>query len=186
MPNLADDLVEAEIRNCQNNTFVPENMFRELLTDERIQEHFESTDSLRAIEEPKKQACLRGVVSGGKRTFAILVMIACEIAILEFMERDPLREDWTIDSNLPYDHESLVAIFHPAMARYAKKFQHEQWKLLVPVFKGDVLHRFFPPQTILPFQYDAYYGSGGFGDIFRVELLASHQTIDPKPGDQVS
>jgi hypothetical protein len=181
MSSLADDLVNAEIRNYQNNTFIPESLFKSLLTDERIRDHFESTDSLRAIEEPKKQACLQTVLKGGRRTFAVLVLISCDNIILEFMERDPMREGWTIDSNLPYSGDSLGSIFPLTMARYAKQFQQEQWKLLVPVFKEDTLHRFFSQQTILPFQYDGYRDSGGFGDVFRVELFASHQTIDPEP-----
>lgn len=186
MSDLADDLVNAEVRNYQNNTFIPENLFKSLLTDERICGHFDSTTSLQAIEEPKKQASLQAVLKDGRRTFAVLVLISCESVILEFMERDPMREGWTIDSDLPYSDDSLASIFPPIMARFAKKFQREQWKLLVPVFREDTLHRFFSQQTIFPFKYDGYHESGGFGDVFLVELLASHQTIDPEPRQEVS
>lgn len=169
-------LSDCEVQTyCHDFTFIPQNSLNEILTQ----------DTLRAIlsEAPfkkwfyKREELVQLLAQGGKRMFAILLLIGREHDILKFHERDKMQ---SLDAQLPLTIEGVEEVLGSegvVDVNVATDFVRVQWKLLTPVLRKDRSHRVFDEKTVLPFVENILLTKDGFEEISRVKLLASHQQL---------
>lgn len=112
---------------------------------------------------------------GGLRVFAILLVIQRPHLIKKLVEKLRL-ENHHLDSNLPFDPETLFSITEDAEASH--QFADRQWEFIAPVFRKDQSYRSFCNRTVLPFTEQEELGRGAFGRIYKVTIPASHMVSE--------
>lgn len=120
------------------------------------------------------------IVNGGRKTFAILVMIRHAEAILHFIANDHLQGQ-RIDSRLPFSKESVQSI----APHVAEEFYEEQWHFTAPILSRQFHHRTLDAETILPFVQSLFRGEGAFGKVHQITVHRSHQRLGFQQGDHV-
>jgi hypothetical protein len=61
---------------------------------------------------------------------------------------------------------------------HADLFYEKQWEFTAPIFAPFVLRRSLEYETILPFIKEEKLGSGGFGDVYLLDIDPGHQVFD--------
>jgi hypothetical protein len=104
---------------------------------------------------------------GGKRTFAILVMLREEDAIWDLVKQDQFTT-LILDAKLPWSFDILQQILAPR-DEVAKEFVELQWEFISPVFDKLKGHRLLHPDTILPYisEQRLTKEEGSFGAIYK-------------------
>ncbi|KAF2826432.1 kinase-like protein [Ophiobolus disseminans] len=176
MVSLRDSLRKQRVLNYERHFFVPEGSLEPLITAQAVR------DSLTAcnISAWNVDTIQTTILSGARKTFAILVLINQESNILRFIEHDDFQ-DQPLDSKLPIPLDSLMRIIPHA----AEEFFEEQRRLTVPIFTQQLIHRYFSDETILPFISVRALGQGGFGQVHEVTLPWTHQRYVKKPGNNL-
>jgi hypothetical protein len=126
------------------------------------------------LERYRVEELARVIVTGARKTFAVLVFIGCPEAIISFIQDDPLQPDY-LDRKLPLQLDKLAALLDDAVL--AAQFYGKQWEFLAPVFSTTSLPRQFDKKTILPFLSMEPKGEGGFGEIFKITIEPSHHSF---------
>ncbi|KAI9785126.1 MAG: hypothetical protein M1839_000764 [Geoglossum umbratile] len=116
------------------------------------------------------------IVKGGRRVFAILILREKEGFVSRFIEHDQLQNS-QLDAQLPLSFETLRLI----VPEIVDDFYEKQWEFVAPIFSRDVVHRFLPKETRLPFTSDKVIGSGGFGVVSEIKLDQDHQRLPLLP-----
>ena len=112
------------------------------------------------------------VQSGGHKIFAILILMK-QCGFFDKFIQDRLYSSADIDSLLPYEERDLLPKF--SNSQLALDFFQKQWSFIAPVFSDSVFKAELRSEVVLPFLRDDFLESGGFGDVYDVEIESSHQ-----------
>lgn len=157
-------------------SFVPEGALDDVITTENIRLTLRDSNAPR----DREVECIRWIEQGGKKTFAILVLIQRARNIVKFIEREQLQSD-SLDSKLPYGSKADVEKF--LLKSDAEDFFERQWEFVSPIFRHKACHRSLHGRTILPFLETKILGGGSFGTIYLETLHRNHSpfdVLDPK------
>jgi len=162
------DIQKLRRLNTEQKSFIPHGTLDSCLTRETIK----AALTYCKLEASTVPQVVRTIEDGAKKTFAILILAKEPSSIIRFIEHDALL-DRTLDSQIPFAKEDLQRIIPHA----ATDFDELQWQFAAPLFSQQLSHRWFRPDTRLPFLESALIGSGGFGKVFRVKLPAGHHAF---------
>jgi len=174
MTDICTELKALRIENFENKFFIPLSKLEQLFTRERIidllQEH--------GVAFYVQTEVTNAVLKNGLRLFAILASIRDINSITRFLQADYFSGG-QFDSKLPLSESSLLKILQDPDK--CLKFFRRQWRFLAPVLREDQFYRELDDRTILPFLSSTLIRSGGFANVFKVRVDASHHQI---PGTQ--
>ena len=176
---LRDQLFDIRIKNAEGKYFIPNKALEDVLSAERIR----TCILYSSIEEIRRADVLRVIENGGKRVFAILVLLGKEYLMANFVQNDHMLQGTNLDSKLPLRVEPLGTMLLDE--RVASEFYQRQWELLPPFFQEDRNHRILESETVLPFIEQEELAQGGFGDVFRVTLDSNQHAFSYGHGRKV-
>jgi hypothetical protein len=108
---------------------------------------------------------------GGRRTFAILVLLKRPDLFPNFIKDDQLQGS-DPDHKLPYGQEKLEALLCPPVSH---EFWDKQWEFTAPFFSESLFARVLPDEFILPFlKKDKLLGTGALGRVFEIVIERSY------------
>jgi serine/threonine protein kinase len=158
--------------------FIPHHRVDEILTDDAV------IDVLREYElEPWVfDRTKNKVLDGGKKTFAILLLLGEGRRICAFVEQEQYSNAG-LDAKLPLELSAAEAY----VGDRADDFVLYQWELIAPIFSKDGPH-LQKPGTILPFLSERRLNDreGSFGTIHEVRMPSSHVPLLLQPAQDVS
>lgn len=163
-------------RNIEFRYFVPSQELYTTLDEASVQEVIKGCD----IEPYNRKEYVETILRGGRKVFAILVLMGLPHLIEEFIKKDQLQHD-QLDNRLPYSETDLEL----RIPDTAQRFFEMQWELLAPLFSTLKTHRVLDDHSILPFTNETYIASGGFGEVHEVWLYGPHQRL-VETSDKVS
>lgn len=168
MESLIIDLDRCRFQNkCEDgNNIIPELAVNAIMSEQAVH------DALQELEVPISRVddTLQEILLGGRKVFAILLMIGHGNEIALFFEHDNMQKSQP-DDRLPYDLASLERILPSANDNLiANKFFEKQWCLAIPFFSRRLLPRRLEKKTIFPFVHQKKIGSGSSGSVFEVQL----------------
>ena len=183
-----DKLEHAAVLGCRadpgtNCKFVPNSALESIMTYETISQTLQSINGYEPYHIPVHA---RHIESKARKTFAILLLIAREALILEFLQRDLL------DAKLPLRFICDVDnMFLDAAGQ--RLFMENQWRFLAPEFslERSLICKEFPEDTILPFTNEEplgdRYSMGTSGQMSKIWIHPLHQTyLSDKRASHVS
>lgn len=176
------ELEDLEIQNYEQKSFIPPDALKQLLTASRVATLIHALAENEEIEVWQQSELSRIVMDNGLRVFATLLSFSRPDLILKFKETDHFAHS-QLDSRLPLSQDSLGLILRDEKS--SAKFYKHQWKFLAPFFRADQSHRDLQDNVILPFTSCERLGEGGFGEVHRMTLTASYQSLMPKERGQV-
>ena len=161
---------EKRRRSATGQYFLPSSDLRALFTKIRI----ESAVAELECAEHERIGLAAKIFEQGLTTFAILIWMKREVAIIDFRNHDAL------DASLPLHEDRAVQI----ACDFGKALAVEvQWQFLPYTLKHDMCdhHRIIDNNnTILPFLRQEPLIEGGFGEISKVTVLSSQQEFFPE------
>jgi hypothetical protein len=172
-PKMADicaELDALEIENFEHKFFIPLAKLEQLFTRERIAALLQEHD----IEFYVRTEATNAVLKNGLRLFATLASIRGINSITRFLEADYFFGGH-FDSKLPLSESALLTIVGDA--ERCLQFSRKQWRFLAPILREDQSHRVLDDRTIMPFLSSTPIGKGGFSNVFKVRVDASHHQI---------
>ncbi|KAF2810677.1 kinase-like protein [Mytilinidion resinicola] len=169
------DRLRAQIRDIRclvaggKDFFIPLHSLYTLVTEAIVRDAL----SVSSIEWYRIDGITDKIYPGGRRIFAILVMLDGRIAeITRFIELDNLQ-DSPIDHKLPFSEQDLRML----VPSIAEDFYRLQWEFCAPILSTGVEHRFLDLRTVLPFTENTKIGEGGLGEVFRISIHPDHQNM---------
>jgi hypothetical protein len=135
-----------------------------------------------SIEEVyRRDEAVQLVLRGGRKVFALLIILNEESMLVNFLETDTALSK-SLDSRLPLTESALLSLFANSAHGdvIAKEFFDRQWEFIAPLFRLDISHRFFDDMTVMPFVWGSKTsaGEGAFGYVDKVTLHARHQGFE--------
>jgi hypothetical protein len=170
MADICGELDALEIENFEHKCFVPLSKLQVLLTRERILDLLQESD----IKFYDRNEVTNAVLNNGLRLFATLASIRNIDCIVRFLKADYFSGG-QFDSKLPMNESNLQTILQNE--DISRKFFRKQWTFLAPVLREDQSHRELDDRTIMPFLSSTPIGHGGFANVFKVRVDASHHQI---------
>ncbi|MCJ1386084.1 hypothetical protein MMC17_009209 [Xylographa soralifera] len=182
--SLRSQIRRLSIKAIDEREFYPQQWLYDLLTREMIQPAIE-----RSIKpEYKWDEATDLVVKGGRKLFAILIIIRHEELLTCFLDRENLQHH-PLDSKLPLDEQDVREIIGELEDSddIAREFCTSQWAFVSPVFGSNLSHRTLRNETILPFLLgsSSQAGKGASGEVDRVALHKAHQEIVPRSDREI-
>jgi len=174
MTDICAELDALEIENFEHKFFIPLSKLEKLLTRERIIDLLQQHD----VEFYVRDEVTNAVLKNGRRLFAILASIRDIKSITRFLEADYFSGG-QFDSKLPLSESSLLTILRDRDK--CVQFSRKQWRFLAPIFREDQSYRELDDRTILPFLSSTPIKDGGFANVFKVRVDASHHKIPGAP-----
>ena len=182
--SLRGKLLRRSVKSISGRDYFPESWLLETLSKPEIQHAVETC----VVDATKRKEAVNVILNGGRRVFAILVIIREESMLVDFMETDNLLQN-TLDSRLPLDFSTIRQLLpeNPESDVVAKEFCDRQWEVLAPIFGPDLSHRVFDNMAIMPFLWGSSKkaGEGGFGFVDRVTLHEAHHGFGPRGQNSV-
>lgn len=182
--NMASHELRNQIRSLRRNcatpegSFIPQRLLYRLLTRAIISVALRQA----GISALQIDDLAIKIYKGGQKVFAILVLLKGEESkIANFITHDQFAQS-QLDFKLPFSLELLNTI----IPDIADEFFETQWEFVAPVFSRGVIHRELHDRTKLPFLQNTEIGSGGFGDVYEIQLDPDHQTMAFAPKEDVS
>jgi hypothetical protein len=169
MEKLQDSINELRSKNYQSRFFIPQEALLQLMQRDNIREALNTT-----IENYRLDEVVESIFRGARKIFAILLLNGHTRYIVKFIASDQLQSS-QLDSKLPFDLEQLQSLIG---AGHGSLFYDKQWEFTAPIFTPFVLRRSLHYDTILPFLGERRVGSGGFGDVYLLEIDPNHQKFD--------
>jgi hypothetical protein len=169
MADLKSRILGIQVKNFESRWYVPGKELDKLFSQTVVEEAVSKCD----IKPYKRKEVAGRIVKGAKKTFAVLVMIGKEMAILNFIEHDHFQDPF-LDSKLPFQRPELSRILD---VDSAEAFYRAQWMVAVPLFRNDMSHRCLHEDVILPFTKSTRIGSGAFGTVFELHVDSKHQSL---------
>ena len=167
MAGLRERIQSLRLRNIDSKNFVPAGSLNSILSNDVV------AQAVKECNFPKyrQSEVASWIVQGGRRTFAILIMIRQEFLMLNFVEKDQLQDAWA-DSKLPFSRLALEKILP---TESAIDFFDNQWEFVSPIFSPSKGHRHLDDHIILPF-FDnlRQRGDGGFGLVSEIDVHPKH------------
>lgn len=182
MGDIRTELEELEVQNYDHKFFIPLDDLRTLLPKSRVAALVRTLTEENKIEHWQESELVQMVVNNGLRVFATLLSFSRPDLIVKFKETDHFAHS-QLDSRLPLSRESGVQILRDI--NLAAKFDKHQWRFLAPFFCADQSHRELHENVILPFTECKQLKEGGFGEVHKVTLAASHQALMSEKNGQV-
>lgn len=177
---LADRLTIVSLQNINKAQYIPEGQLDEILTSENIRICLEQSK----ISPNLWDDCIAAVESGGRRVFAILILVERMLFLDKFVGIDGSHIDLHLDAQLPLPNERLVRLL--GSQSKAKDFYKRQWEVLAPVFDGSSIHRTYDKDTILPFTRPVKeLGDGAFGVVSMITLPNTQHRFENIHTEQV-
>lgn len=166
--------VRSKNENIDGHYFVADQDLRDVMTQDVVREALLDQDINRKsrLEPYHVDHAASVIASGAHKIFAILVLIDYTKAIRQFIENDNYQSS-SLDHGLPYDKVKLRELL--PTERVVTDFFEKQWHFTTPMFSDSVFHRFLPRETILPIIKQDWLSSGGFGEVYSIEIPSSHQ-----------
>jgi hypothetical protein len=183
---MADDylyqrILKLGLRNADDRLFIPEAALNREIFGSEARGDILTAIRGSGVEFHMEDEVLNSIMQGGKKVFAILVLINSVHYLRSFIERDGFQgPGW--DGRLPFLQESHVESIIDC-PRSSASFYETQWVFLAPVFGGDRSHRQLHDRVVLPFIKDEYLAEGGFGKISKVSLPRDYQELGAGYGD---
>lgn len=181
MAGLRDRLRGLRIKSTSGRYFIPDGKVESLISEDIV---WDAVSKLKIdrINFPEVSMVVNG---GGKRTFAILVMLREEDAIWDLVKHDQFTA-LILDAKLPWSYDNLHQILGPRF-EVAKEFVELQWEFISPVFDKLKGHRLLHADTILPYISELRLSKeeGSFGAIYKTEVDTRQlpQWSSSQPGD---
>ena len=174
--DLRDNIEQAAVPGCgvdatRTRRFVPNAALEAVMTLEAISL---ALQAILAFEPYQIPVHAEEIKSKATKIFAILLLIAREELILEFLESDVRDAKLALDFTRIGNVKSLDAAGQ-------RLFMEQQWWFLAPEFssKSSLIHMVFPEETILPFTKEEAltdgYSQGTSGQISKIWIHPSHQ-----------
>jgi hypothetical protein len=166
MASLRDRLRGLRIKSTSGRYFIPDGKVESLMSEDIVRDAV-SKLKIDRINFPEISMVVNG---GGKRTFAILVMLREEDAIWDLVKHDQFTA-LILDAKLPWSYDNLHQILAPRV-EVAKEFVELQWEFISPVFDKLKGHRLLHADTILPYISELRLSKeeGSFGAIYKTEV----------------
>ncbi|MCJ1459965.1 hypothetical protein MMC28_010344 [Mycoblastus sanguinarius] len=171
LTTLREQISELQCCNVEGKLFVPEGTLDQVLTTATVQSavHQCGLYSYSHLGY-KKLEIVRAVIPGGRKVFAILVLMNKLDLIAKFAESDTLQGA-NVDSKLPYERSALHSIFSgPGTDR----FYHTQWMFAVPHFRRGMGHLHLSDETIMPIIDIQIQGYRGLSDVSLLTFHPNH------------
>lgn len=162
-------------RNVEFRYFIPNQELEIILDTKSIEAEIQECD----VEPYDRREFVEAISQGGRKVFAILVLISQPHLIEKFVKNDQLHGS-QLDDRLPYSQTDLESM----ISDYGARFFETQWEVLAPLFSNLKTHRILHDHSIIPFTKETYIDSGGFGEVHEVELYLHHQKL-VESNDQV-
>ena len=172
MDKLRGRLIDVRCRNDeQNHYFYPHESVHGLITSEIVRKVLVDN---RVKPYELESAARYSADIGGRRIFAILVLIQQPQLYLEFIRNDKLQRG-DPDHKLPYGKEQLKRLLpFPT----SEEFWDKQWEFTAPFFSESVIARVLPDEFILPYLKKEYLGEGALGQVFKIQIEQSYLPVD--------
>lgn len=171
MEKLKRSIRELRVSNYESKKFVPHGSLRKLMTEVAVTGALENSN----IGGQNLPETVKAIVPGGCKIFAILVLDDNWKYFTRFIQDDQLQ-DWDLDHRLPF---TLLQLRKILPQEDADLFEEKQWEFAAPEFSGKVNLRYLDKQTILPFTNDKKIGSGGFGEVYHIEIHNEYNRFEP-------
>jgi hypothetical protein len=176
LAKIIKELDELEIENFVHKFFIPLSTLEALFPRERVVDLLGQHN----IQFYDRDEVANAILANGLRLFATLVTIQEVEAIEGFIKADNFSGG-NFDLKLPLNEASLASVFKESPKRI--KFVQKQWRFLAPVLREDQSHRVLDDRTILPFLSSENIGKGGFANVSKVRVDASHHKISGAQGE---
>ena len=170
---LREKIDKLRTKSTDDRYFFSQHDIRTLLTDDIIAEAISECVQDHAIPEHQGTYVTTRIVNEGKIIFGILVWKKWLHKLIKCIEHNVL------DSQLPLE----VARADEILGNIGWNFAHNaQWEFLPRILTNEMsgIHSRFRKEEILPFIDETWLGEGSFGDVFKVSVLPSSQTMFPK------
>ncbi|KAL9581396.1 MAG: hypothetical protein Q9212_003927 [Teloschistes hypoglaucus] len=168
MATLQEELQDLRRESSDHrSSFVPEGALDTIITVDEIKSALRDAK----IRPDRLKETLDLIARGGKKPFAILVLIYRLEYIVDFIEFDQLQE-YSIDAKLPYGSRTVLERI--LLKGYAAEFYERQWEFTAPISKRRAGHRCLHERTVFPFVESSIQGEGNFGDIYKIGVHPSH------------
>ena len=166
--------IQNKYTNHEGRSFINDQDLQKVLSFDTIYAalHDNNMEENCKIEPYHVDEIVNIISAGARKTFAILVCIRYVKVISCFLANDKCRAP-ELDHMLPLDKSSLQAIFDDQI--FVNEFWERQWHYIAPVLSETVLLRSFPKETIMPFFHNDFFASGGFGDVYNIDIEPSHR-----------
>jgi hypothetical protein len=165
MESLKESLLGLRQRNYWNNHFVSEIDLYALMSEELIRKALLDCD----LPPNNLPETVKTVCAGLRKIFAILILNGDAKLVTKFIAFDQLQRT-ELDKKLPLHLDELCLVLPKTRPYRLELFLERQWEFLPPIFSGKLISRCLAPQTIFPITRDEKIGSGGFGDVFEIEI----------------
>lgn len=176
------ELEDLEIQNYEQKSFIPLDALKIILPESRVATLIHALSENGEIEVWQEPELIRIVVDNGQRVFATLLSFSQPGLIQKFKETDHFAHS-QLDSRLPLSKDSLGLILQSE--KLGARFYKHQWRFLAPFFRADQSHRELQDSVILPFTKCEQLGEGGFGEVHKMTMAASYQSLVPMSTGQV-
>lgn len=179
-----DKLAESEFGNGEKQSYLPEGCVDELINEVTIRENLKDFVTVSEQKPPDQKMLVEFVEQKAKKVFAITTLFCFEgnklcRAMQQFQEHGFVDDDLPVfDARKNSPARIQNAFGDNGLWTQFKRFMFEKnkWAFLVPVLTDSQLIYKLDRECILPFKgVSSQNKEGTFGDVFEVEVHASHQ-----------
>ena len=171
-------LVDSYQDNTKGQSFIPHGKLRDIMRPDMIKATLKESN----ITPFYAESALKAVITGGRKLFAVLVLMRRPELITNFIKGDNFQPV-QLDHQLPLDTQTLKTLLKDNTA--VTEFDQRQWELTAPVFTASIPERHLPKKIILPFLHDEKIGGGSYSSVYEIRIEASHQRLGQEVGQRV-
>ena len=170
---LRDKIDKLRTKSVDDRYFISQHDIHALLTTDVIAEAITECVQENAIPDHQGPHVVNRIANEGKIIFGILIWKKWLHKLIKCIEHNAL------DAQLPLDGARADEILGNIGWNFA---QSVQWEFLPRILAPEmsVVHNRFRKEEILPFISEERLGEGSFGDVFKVSVPPSSQTMFPK------
>jgi hypothetical protein len=171
--NLRGEIEKLRHVSTDERHFVCQHDINALLTRAVIEEAIQECVQEYAVPEHQEKIAVDRIFTEGKIVFGILIWKKWLHRLMNFIEHNAL------DSQLPLEISRAEKIAENVGWDFAK---NTQWEFMPRTLAKEMsgYHCSFRNEVIVPFIDETRLGEGSFGEVFRMSVLPSLQTIFPE------
>jgi hypothetical protein len=171
--NLRGELEKRRHLSTDEKHFISQHEVNALLTRAVIEEAITECVQEYAVPDHQEKIVVNRILTEGKIVFGILVWKKWLHKLMSFIEHNAL------DSQLPLEITWAEKIAENVGWDFAN---NAQWEFLPRTLAKEMssYHCRFRPEEILPFIDETPLGEGSFGQVFKMSVVPSLQTIFPE------
>jgi hypothetical protein len=170
--SLRERLESLQVVAASNRCYIPDGSLESVLTRSVIEEIIANNEP-RFLNPLQIQKYVQIVLDDAFKIAAILILLGKEhLLVRNFIHKQ------LFDRRLPLSDAELDST--DETRSFAKQFSVRQYIMLAPHFQVGAIYRALDGKYILPFVKDDQVpgAEGAFGNVFKVEIHAAHQSID--------